>query len=394
MVCICNLSDTRSPSSLYKWSIPLQDKHRVWAPSEGNNAQHRLSPPMSPIALALLLGSLVLARLVNVTIDDTRGDERTGRMPEYTSVNHWNARNASTQCPTCGARPDGTQAFDQTWHDETTFPGQIPSNVSFSFNGTILYIYCILADNFDVTVEHKDTRLAFYLDHSPEPIKQFHHAPDLTVYGFIYNQLVFKDDTLSAGEHTMLVSNWADGESGSLVLFDYAIYSTEEADDSATSDSESDPPAPQTSGAPITPPGGGSHDNDPSRINVGAVVGGSVGGTVAVILLVATACWAYVHRRRRRNAEAFIPDVSAFMAAAPRSAEAVSAAADPFNKPHEKMRLESSNAAALSSAHTAPSADESAQFRSELEQMRNELERVRRLAEPPQYSHNRTSGSS
>ena len=80
----------------------------------------------------------------------------------------------------------------------------------------------ILANN--INLNFKDTRLAFYFDGSLNPVDQFHHTPSLTTSDFMYDELVFKSDLLPEGEHTLLVSNWADGDSGSLVLFDYAIY--------------------------------------------------------------------------------------------------------------------------------------------------------------------------
>ncbi|EJD35756.1 hypothetical protein AURDEDRAFT_117256 [Auricularia subglabra TFB-10046 SS5] len=365
------------------------------------------------IAPALLLGALASARLVNVTIDDTRGDERTGRTPQYTSVHLWNARSAADQCTTCGARPDGTQAFDETWHDETTFPGQLPSNVSFTFNGGVLYIYCILANN--INVQHKDTRLAFYLDESPQPVQQFHRAPDLAVDGFIYNQLVFKDDTLSDREHTMLVSNWADGDSGSLVLFDYAIYSTEE-ENPAPPGTDTDPSPTNTQSTPG--PSSTNGDRSSSSVNLGAVVGGSVAGAVAAILLLAAIFWSY-SRRRRQSYATSAPSISTSMATT-RDVETLAANIDPFdaymrqsdsawNSPHEKghPRFAASPGSGVSPSLSTPpsvttspplaaspsrSADESAQFRTELERMREELERVRRIAEPPEYSHSGSSG--
>ncbi|EJD35767.1 hypothetical protein AURDEDRAFT_188621 [Auricularia subglabra TFB-10046 SS5] len=355
-------------------------------------------------ALALLLGTSAFARLVNVTIDDTHGDERTGRTPQYTSVHRWNARSAGEQCSTCAASPDGTQAFEKTWHDETTFPGQLPSNVSFTFNGSVLYVYCILANN--IGLDNQGTRLAFYLDASPEPTQQFYHPPDLAADGFIYNQLVFKDDSLTDGEHSMLISNWADGNSGSLVLFDYAVYSTEEADPEPPNPGP-DPAPPSTQSTPTPKPPDGDHS--PGNANLGAIIGGSVAGAVVAVLLVLSVTALFLRRRHRRESAA--AKAAEVAVAATRQGPGTQAAAiDPFyayvrqsdtawRTPQDKGRpplpvgssSTSSSGVTTSQSH---SVDESAHFRTELERIREELERVRRIAEPPEYTHNRPGGDS
>lgn len=77
--------------------------------------------------------------------------------------------------------------------------------------------------NSNSNLQYRDTRLAFYLDDSPSPAAQFHHRPDETD-DFSYDHVVYSNEAIPAGKHTMLLSNWATEDSGSLVLFDYAIY--------------------------------------------------------------------------------------------------------------------------------------------------------------------------
>lgn len=255
----------------------------------------------------LALAAGVTAGLVNITIDDTYGDPQTGLPPWYSSAHAWNERTIADGCESCGARPDGRQMYKETWHDETTFPDQIPSNMTFSFSGTMLYIYCVLANN--VNLFHRDTRLAIYIDNSLTPVAQFHHAPDPGVDGFIYDQLVFKSDPLEDREHTVLVSNWADGDSGSLVLFDYAIYTTNEPDRLVA------PPTDTRTSAPSSTPNS-DHDAPPSKetpeitapkpksssSNMAAIIGGSVAGVLVVLLLGSAAGWLLYRRWERSRA--------------------------------------------------------------------------------------------
>ncbi|EJD35789.1 hypothetical protein AURDEDRAFT_175129 [Auricularia subglabra TFB-10046 SS5] len=253
--------------------------------------------------LLLALAAGASAGLVNITVDDTYGDPQTGIAPGYTSLHAWNERTVADGCTSCGARPDGKQMYKETWHDETTFPGQIPSNMTFSFNGTMLYIYCVLANN--VNLFHRDTRLAIYIDNLLSPVAQFLHTPDLGVDGFIYDQLVFKSDPLEDREHTVLVSNWADGDSGSLVLFDYAIYTMKEPDRLIPSQTTGHTPIPSstpkhndsTTAAKETPDTAPVH----STRNLGAIIGGSVAAVLAVLLLGAVAFWFLCWRQRSRS---------------------------------------------------------------------------------------------
>ncbi|EJD35783.1 hypothetical protein AURDEDRAFT_175124 [Auricularia subglabra TFB-10046 SS5] len=181
---------------------------------------------MRIVPAAVLLGAPALGRLLNVTIDDTHGDARiAGSTPHYTSEHVWWARSLGDGCTSnCVTTPDGRHAFGGTWHDETTPPGQRPSNMTFSFNGALW---------FRRAIRHlrQSTRLAFYLDGSADPIDQFLHVPGPEQDQYLYNQLVFKKDSLAPDQHEMLVSNWADGNSGSLIYFDYALYTINEADE-------------------------------------------------------------------------------------------------------------------------------------------------------------------
>lgn len=86
-----------------------------------------------------------------------------------------------------------------------------------------MWIYCTLADFVAVGNDVWDTRLAFYLDDGGEPVGQFLHEP-ANAGGFIYHSVVYSNETLQSGNHTMIVSNWATKDRVSYVQFDYVIY--------------------------------------------------------------------------------------------------------------------------------------------------------------------------
>jgi hypothetical protein len=71
------------------------------------------------VALFLLVRSSI-GKFVNVTVDDTFGDPRTGQMPTYKPDKTW-TNFVGKACPvgTCWARPDPTRAHNQSWHDST-----------------------------------------------------------------------------------------------------------------------------------------------------------------------------------------------------------------------------------------------------------------------------------
>ncbi|EJD35801.1 hypothetical protein AURDEDRAFT_175140 [Auricularia subglabra TFB-10046 SS5] len=126
-----------------------------------------------------------------------------------------------------------------------------------TFNGTEVYVFCVLVNNIDITIQ--DTRLQFHLDGAP--VGSFFHQADLTTSTYLYNQLVFQSQSLPLEEHMLEVINTAteDQTRGSLVLFDYVIYT------------------------------------------IGAIVGGIVGGVVA-LAAVLIILWRLIKSRRHGHA--------------------------------------------------------------------------------------------
>ncbi|EJD35752.1 hypothetical protein AURDEDRAFT_175146 [Auricularia subglabra TFB-10046 SS5] len=167
-----------------------------------------------------------MGRLLNVTIDDTLGDNLSGAKPEYKGKD-WRLRSVGdTPCTVCSAQPDPTFAVNGTWHDQLTFSGEEPATISFTFSGTAVYVFCIVPNGIPLTPINV-TRLSFYLDDSLSG--GYLHLVDRTLDQYLYNQLAFNRQGLTAGNHTLRIANQP-ADTGSLILFDYAVYTTEVSD--------------------------------------------------------------------------------------------------------------------------------------------------------------------
>ena len=182
------------------------------------------------------LASVAPARLVNFTIDDEDGDERTGVKPRFTPDGKWTQ---GSTCPGCKAQPDASRIFKRTWHDATyhTFDGP-DRTISFDFEGKAfpsqmymydygvliqnvlgqaIYVFFLLANNIPYVTTF--TNLSFTLD--GEHMDVFSHEPtDSPDYD--YNVPVFAKTDVPTGRHSMNVV--ATGANHSLLLFDYVIY--------------------------------------------------------------------------------------------------------------------------------------------------------------------------
>ena len=112
----------------------------------------RLQPQQSLFARALrfclLYGTLsltcswsrsrVIARLVNVTVDDAGADPFTNQQIVY----HPDVWIQGSNCTGCWAKPNPPQTHNGTWHDATYDPispniiKQVPQTAFFNFTGT------------------------------------------------------------------------------------------------------------------------------------------------------------------------------------------------------------------------------------------------------------------
>ncbi|KAF9469396.1 hypothetical protein BDZ94DRAFT_1303868 [Collybia nuda] len=278
------------------------------------------------LLLFIFLERFILAVEVNRTIDDTVGDSVTGQRPVYLpqTIGVWE----DATCKGCAIQPDKVQAFKGTWTAATYNPGLESMSVEFSFKGTAIYIFLILANTVapGITTE---TACNFTLD--GRPAGSFEHVPGPTA-DFQYNALAFSRHNLANVDHQFSIST-SGLDRDIFVNFDYAIYTVDDApvlppplssasagvpsssitlpsssssllDTSAPSQS-SMPSTPSTPSVPIPsppditpPPLSNSERSNPSQI--GAIAGGVIGGFIALVamLLLFLFC-----RRRRQNIE-------------------------------------------------------------------------------------------
>ncbi|PBK86299.1 hypothetical protein ARMGADRAFT_1169249 [Armillaria gallica] len=187
------------------------------------------------ICIFLLLNRSVLGRLVNTTIDDQ------SPFMFYSPEDAWN--DSKHPCQNCTAHPDASMTINGTWHDSTfdqdaqISPNQV-RNVSTIFNGTAIYVRCILAKTTSSPTGYSD--MSFYID--DDLVAQFSQtAPGEP--GFEYNVTVYSNSSIPAGLHRFTVQNGHVGGRKALLLFDAFIYSYDDGqsdhDDSAATTSMS-----------------------------------------------------------------------------------------------------------------------------------------------------------
>ncbi|PSS37176.1 hypothetical protein PHLCEN_2v1049 [Hermanssonia centrifuga] len=170
------------------------------------------------LSLAAFLLPQTYAALVNVTVDDAHPDPLTGISITYAPLNAWTL---DSDCSTCVATPDGSQAYMGTWHDTTYLPevGTVLS-ATFQFNGSALYVYCITAQSTSAPDGNSD--MLFFLD--GEPAGSYEHiAPGEPTYD--YNVPVYSNPSIAPGFHTFVLQNGQTGGQASLALLDYIVYS-------------------------------------------------------------------------------------------------------------------------------------------------------------------------
>ncbi|OCH86684.1 hypothetical protein OBBRIDRAFT_737541 [Obba rivulosa] len=166
---------------------------------------------------------LVAATPFNISIDDSMGDPFTGEQWSYYPPNLWNV---GQNCSGCTAHPDPSDAYLNTWHDSTFYPQpgispepNVPTTATITFNGTALYVYCMIAHS-SVSPDG-NTDMTFMIDN--EIVGGYAEAPTGQM-SYDYNILVYSNDALVPGFHTFTLINGHVNGNKSLVLLDYAMY--------------------------------------------------------------------------------------------------------------------------------------------------------------------------
>ncbi|KAF4593841.1 hypothetical protein EYR40_008635 [Pleurotus pulmonarius] len=181
--------------------------------------------------MLLVLGIPVLSLLTvavalrNISIDDSFGDESTHDVPTYTPPSKWTVSGRAT--------PNASLAYKGTWHDTTSHPLDANHTASFSFTGVSLYVYCIIANTPPPGQQFFDTfaDYIFFLD--KEWVGNYEHDVEKT-HDFFYNVPVYVNQTMENKLHSFSIVAHSN-DRPVLLLFDYAIYTSEDNTGDATS---------------------------------------------------------------------------------------------------------------------------------------------------------------
>ncbi|KAK7032772.1 hypothetical protein R3P38DRAFT_3352091 [Favolaschia claudopus] len=208
----------------------------------------------------------VFAKTVTTILDDASSNIA------YTPAEHWQ------QCSN-GVHgriiPDATRAQGGTYHDATddTTPnhdGDTAMFLEISFTGTGIDLRAIIANNkADNTsippFTGTKSNYSFFIDAVAQN-QDYVHEAGTTGDAFLYNTSIFSTNSLSNGPHTakVLLNGGFDVDGSVVMLFDYAIVTS---DDGTSAGGGTQAPA--TIAPPTTPAGppstsGGSPPNNPS----------------------------------------------------------------------------------------------------------------------------------
>ncbi|KAL1952298.1 hypothetical protein VTO73DRAFT_1447 [Trametes versicolor] len=259
------------------------------------------------IAASPLARISVSAALVNVTIDDTFGDESNGNQISYEPSTLWSV---GQNCAGCTAHPDPTLVLNGTWHDSTynetqnNDPSVQVSTAAAVFNGTAVYVFCITTRSSVSPDGNSD--MSFFID--GDLVGVFVQTPNgNTTYE--YNIPVYVNESLPAGTHTIAIVNGQPGGSKSLVLLDYIVYSHEVADAASSASTTPPPPSspqPVAASAPtssltqrpsLAANTGSANSSQKRTITIAVATVCGVLGLAAIISVVSWCCI----RRRRNN---------------------------------------------------------------------------------------------
>jgi len=174
-------------------------------------------------AVGLLIAQRTLGATRNITIDDTRGDLVTGQQILCSPVEAWSF---GPTCQACTAKVTPTQnASDGTWHDATHQVGGPIISASAEFNGSAVYVMCILTRT--TVSPDGNTDMTFLLDE--EMVGNYSLVPNGSP-GYTFNVPVFAREILSPRLHNITILSGLAGNK-SLVLLDSIVYTTEVSDD-------------------------------------------------------------------------------------------------------------------------------------------------------------------
>lgn len=239
----------------------------------------------------------VQAKLVNVTLDD----RDTGLI--YTPSGAWAD---GTDCEACTAKLETDKLVNGSWHESTFQPGdKEPHKVSVSFNGTAIYVDCILAKSTTDPPLNGHSDMRFFIDGTL--VGRF--AQDISndsTSTYEYGTTVYANTSIPAGLHTFRLQNGhTNSTTQSRVLLDAITYSYEDEEP----DSSVTVYATATGSLVISETGtpDGGEDAVPSESsNIASVVAPAI--IVPLVLVISIFALALYLRRRRRRRHSVISE--------------------------------------------------------------------------------------
>lgn len=245
------------------------------------------------IYILLLMSAAIHGRLVNVTIDD--------QSPSLFYSNLW--KNGDS-CTDCLAAPISSQTMYGTWHDSTydadTKTSPYPMhNVSISFNGSVIYVICIVPKTPGSVIGSSD--MSFYID--GDLVGNFVNDPSPGERGFVYNYTVYSNTSIPPGQHRFTLQNGrVGGASSTITLLDAIVYSY---DDGQPDHNSSDI---------------GTTTTDTSTVrNIGFIIGFALAGALAMFLGVIAFILYRRHRKHTSEPNHSHPPIMPFFLADPQT---------------------------------------------------------------------------
>ncbi|KAJ7583659.1 hypothetical protein C8J56DRAFT_214976 [Mycena floridula] len=173
--------------------------------------------PRALTALISLLFACALVLAAQVRLDDSFGDPTNVARISYPYG--WNI---GSSCKVCQSKPNASDAYMNTWHDNTQW--NTSSQATVNFVGSGVAVYGIL----DLAI-FEPTDLTFYLDGATTDVSYYNtnNNPNISPQ-YQYDVQFFSVDSLALGPHVLTIKNGQDliGASSALLL-DYITYETE-----------------------------------------------------------------------------------------------------------------------------------------------------------------------
>ncbi|KAK1218740.1 hypothetical protein PQX77_018565 [Marasmius sp. AFHP31] len=285
------------------------------------------------------------AKTVTRYIDDTYGDLVTGSKLKYHPTDSTMWKNQS-----CGTAQGCRIVFDtQRSHNGTYTAATYRSEMntmgfSFSFQGTSIAVYFILANGDYDPSTITSTECDFILDGLLEGSYAWDQPPDKT--GPEYNVEAFRKEGLENRLHTLKVETGTKTQDV-YIAFDYATYTVEEPDENTDI----------RNGSTVASPSQSSESN-PSPFK-GAPTGAIVGGVIGGIVLIVSALPVFFVCRKRRQLKHERPGNILQM--------------DPFTTSTKHAEEFSSDAPALAPGPPEETSDISMRLQQQFDRMREEL---------------------